>query len=58
MQVIPGSTPDPINLPDECAFIPRCNKARTLCRTSPRPALSEVGAGHFAACYNPVVHDW
>ncbi len=58
LQVIPGSTPDPINLPDECAFIPRCNKARTQCRTSPRPMLTQVGDNHFAACYNPVVHDW
>lgn len=58
LQVIPGSPPNPINLPDECPFIPRCNKARTQCRTSPKPALTEVRPGHFAACYNPVVHEW
>jgi hypothetical protein len=32
----------------------RCTKAISICRTDPWPPLTEVGAGHAAACYNPV----
>ncbi len=53
---IKGAPPDPGELPDECAFIPRCRKALSLCRSSPSPALVEVAPGQRAACYNPVVH--
>lgn len=55
---IPGSPPDPLDLADECPFIPRCIKARSVCRTSPMPRLEEVGPNHFVACYNPVIHEW
>ncbi|MBI4497484.1 MAG: ABC transporter ATP-binding protein [Chloroflexi bacterium] len=58
LRTIPGAPPNPINLPDECPFIPRCNKARTVCRTSPRPLLAECGPNHWVACYNPVIHEW
>jgi oligopeptide/dipeptide ABC transporter ATP-binding protein len=57
LHTIPGAPPSPIDLADECPFIPRCNKARNVCRTSPRPQLEPVGENHFAACYNPVSHD-
>ncbi len=55
---IPGSPPDPIDLPDECPFIARCIKALTVCRTSPMPALEQIGENHYVACYNPVLHEW
>jgi oligopeptide/dipeptide ABC transporter ATP-binding protein len=53
---IKGSPPDPTELPDGCAFLPRCRKAVNTCRSEPSPALSEVAPGQRAACYNPVVH--
>jgi oligopeptide/dipeptide ABC transporter ATP-binding protein len=56
LAAIRGSPPDPSELPDECAFVPRCRKAINTCRTEPAPALSELAPGQRAACYNPVVH--
>lgn len=55
---IRGSPPDLIGLPDECPFLPRCNKAVVACRTQPMPPLEEAEPGHFVACYNPVWHGW
>jgi len=54
LHAIPGSPPNPIDLQDECPFIPRCNKTLTQCRISPRPALLPVTDTHNVACYNPV----
>ncbi|MBI4571092.1 MAG: ABC transporter ATP-binding protein [Chloroflexi bacterium] len=56
LQSIKGAPPDPAELPDECAFIPRCRKAMMTCRTSPSPPLVELAPGQRAACYNPVYH--
>ena len=56
LTAIKGSPPDPTELPEECAFTPRCRKALSLCRTSPSPALAELAPGQWAACYNPVTH--
>jgi oligopeptide/dipeptide ABC transporter ATP-binding protein len=59
LPAIEGAPPELTDLPDECAFIPRCRKALTVCRESAAPALSSVngdGHRHQAACYNPVVH--
>ena len=61
LQAIPGAPPNPLELADECPFIPRCNKALTLCRTSPRPVLQPVDGeaeAHTVACYNPVRYDF
>jgi oligopeptide/dipeptide ABC transporter ATP-binding protein len=51
-----GRPPDMSKLPAQCAFVPRCPKVRNDCRTLDAPPLSEVGPGHYAACYNPVYH--
>jgi oligopeptide/dipeptide ABC transporter ATP-binding protein len=56
LESIKGAPPDPAELPEECAFVPRCRKALSECRASPAPALRELAPGHLAACYNPVVH--
>jgi len=53
-----GTPPTLLNLPDECPFMPRCNKAMSVCRISPTPELHQVEPNHFVACYNPVRHDW
>ena len=56
LQSIKGSPPDAANLPDECAFLPRCPKAVNECRVNPSPPLKELSPSQSAACYNPVVH--
>ncbi|MSQ14929.1 MAG: ABC transporter ATP-binding protein [Dehalococcoidia bacterium] len=53
---IPGAPPNPLDLPDECPFIPRCLKARSVCRTSLMPALEHIEENHYVACYSPMVH--
>ncbi|PKB79115.1 MAG: hypothetical protein BZY88_14900 [SAR202 cluster bacterium Io17-Chloro-G9] len=54
LQPLRGVPPDMVNLPEECPFLPRCNKALTRCRAEPKPALAEVSPGHLVACYNPI----
>lgn len=58
LRSIPGSPPNPIDLKDECPFIPRCNKALTVCRVGPMPRLTHVAGEHSVACYNPIQHQW
>jgi oligopeptide/dipeptide ABC transporter ATP-binding protein len=55
---IPGAPPSMVDLAPECAFLPRCVKAISRCRTEAAPPLVTVAAGQLAACYNPVFHDW
>ncbi len=56
LEPIKGSPPDMTDLPDECAFLPRCRKAISACRNGPSPPLAELVPGQHAACYNPVYH--
>jgi peptide/nickel transport system ATP-binding protein len=52
---IPGSPPSLINVPQGCAFNPRCGYADLngeLSRTE-RPELAETGTGHLVACHLP-----
>ena len=49
-----GVPPNMTQLPDQCAFAPRCSKAVNDCRLLDSPPLKEIEAGHFVACYNPV----
>jgi len=58
LQAIPGAPPNAIELGEECPFIPRCNKALTQCRTTPKPELAIVQGTHSVACYNPVRYEW
>jgi peptide/nickel transport system ATP-binding protein len=46
---IPGTPPSPRTPPAGCRFHPRCALAVESCRRE-RPAMLEVGPGHFAAC--------
>jgi oligopeptide transport system ATP-binding protein len=50
---IPGSPPDMLSLGPGCPFVPRCPNALDVCRRQ-MPPLDPVGAGHLAACWNPV----
>jgi ABC-type dipeptide/oligopeptide/nickel transport system ATPase component len=50
MEPIPGSSPEPMNVPSGCSYHPRCPFADERCQ-SEVPALSNVDAGHQAACF-------
>lgn len=58
LRTIKGAPPDLVDLPDRCAFLPRCNKALNECRLGHAPSLQLVAPNHLVACYNPVRHDW
>ncbi len=47
---IPGDVPDPLRLPQGCAFHTRCEYAMERC-TIDDPELDEVGEGHVSACW-------
>jgi len=54
LDVIPGSVPNLVNLPEGCRFAPRC-QARfkyglSIC-TEIKPELEEVKSGHFVRCW-------
>ena len=49
LDTIPGSPPDLANLPEGCAFGPRCSFAIDACREG-RPPHVIIGEGHTAAC--------
>lgn len=54
LPAIRGAPPNLIDLPDQCAFVPRCPKAISACREGSKPLLDDVEAGHAVACYNPM----
>lgn len=49
LKPIMGLPPDPTNLPEGCAFHPRCPMACEACKKNV-PVPVEVGPGHFARC--------
>lgn len=49
LKPIPGLMPDPTNLPQGCAFYPRCEYAIKRCETE-RPSLVSCGGTHKCAC--------
>ena len=50
---IEGAPPDPLGLPEGCAFAPRCEHATSACRDS-LPELRPDGSGRLLACVNPL----
>jgi oligopeptide/dipeptide ABC transporter ATP-binding protein len=52
---ITGLPPNLINMPNNCAFLPRCDCALDICRQNPWPALVEVGEKHYAACFKEIL---
>jgi peptide/nickel transport system ATP-binding protein len=52
LQEIPGRVPALAELPQHCAFAPRCPRADEL-TWSQVPELREVQRGHFVACFHP-----
>lgn len=49
---IQGAPPRLNNLPDQCAFLPRCPAAQSRCAESPFPVMRTVGPhNHAVACH-------
>jgi peptide/nickel transport system ATP-binding protein len=51
LKPIEGTLPDPTNLPEGCAFCPRCPRVCEKCKTPELP-LDEIEPGHFVRCIN------
>jgi len=50
LEPIKGSTPDPSEMPEGCAFAPRCDFATEKCMKE-CPATVDIGGGHLVACW-------
>jgi peptide/nickel transport system ATP-binding protein len=50
LAAIPGTIPNPLELPSGCRFSNRCPHAIDRCHVE-EPALRAVGAGHRVACH-------
>jgi oligopeptide/dipeptide ABC transporter ATP-binding protein len=50
MQSIPGSSPEPMDVPSGCSYHTRCPLADTQCEQR-QPPLENVDDGHLAACF-------
>lgn len=48
--MLEGDVPSPINPPNGCKFVDRCNKAMDICREN-RPEMIEIEPEHFVACH-------
>ena len=57
---IRGLPPNLIDMPSNCAFLPRCPYAIERCRAEPWPGLEQVDDGHYTRCFvNPEeMHRW
>ena len=51
LKAIPGMMPNPMDLPQGCAFAPRCPMATDQCREK-CPALRELEPGHTVRCFH------
>jgi oligopeptide/dipeptide ABC transporter ATP-binding protein len=49
---IKGLPPNLIDMPANCAFLPRCDSAIDSCRNKPWPSLVQVNKDHYVACYH------
>ena len=52
LATIEGRPPEPHEIPDGCAFAPRCPFADARCR-SERPTLDAHAPGRRVACWHP-----
>jgi oligopeptide/dipeptide ABC transporter ATP-binding protein len=50
LYAIPGSLPDPFDLPSGCYFAPRCTRAMDICREL-IPELKDKSPEHAVACW-------
>lgn len=50
LEPVKGQPPSMLNLPDYCAFLPRCPQAKSVCYEG-KPQLQALGHNHLVACY-------
>ncbi len=50
LEAIPGNVPNPLNLPQGCAFHPRCRFVDKERCTAAVPELEDAGDGHMVRC--------
>lgn len=50
LKPIRGLMPDPSNLPEGCAFCPRCNYAMDICKTQ-KPEVVHISDTHYVECH-------
>jgi peptide/nickel transport system ATP-binding protein len=53
LTAIPGTVPEPGNVPAGCRFAPRCPVAETRCAAVPPPSRT-IGFRHVAACHRQI----
>jgi len=53
LHAIPGTVPNPLELPEGCKFVTRCGYASEQCAWR-EPALAELGLESRAACWHPL----
>ncbi len=51
LKEIPGMVPSLLDLPQGCAFQPRCDRAMDICKTQ-IPELTERNKGHWVRCWH------
>jgi oligopeptide/dipeptide ABC transporter ATP-binding protein len=49
LEAIPGNVPNPLALPEGCAFHPRCKYMQDACKDA-IPPLEDTGGGHMVRC--------
>ncbi len=49
LEAIPGNVPNPLYLPEGCAFHPRCRFMVDACKAE-NPRLEDTGGGHMVRC--------
>lgn len=49
--ILQGDIPNPLQIPQGCAFHPRCPYAMDSCRVEPEPQLLDAGGRHQVACH-------
>jgi oligopeptide/dipeptide ABC transporter ATP-binding protein len=49
LEAIPGNVPNPLALPEGCAFHPRCKYMKDACKEA-IPPLEDTGEGHMVRC--------
>ena len=50
-KLIRGEITSPVNLPDQCRFLKRCDACQECCQTGKNPQLVEISPQHFVACH-------
>jgi oligopeptide/dipeptide ABC transporter ATP-binding protein len=56
LETIPGTVPNPLELPSGCNFVNRCEYAIEGCRQE-EPSLIQHQSGNKVSCWNPLKHE-